>query len=105
MNPFVTILSFFPLQAKALTAEQQRPFARSECLGFPTTSSNPRCSWILDSLSVELGFLDFGFHKQKFLAFWNADSLTWGEFRAMETGRFDTNSSSEIAQLFCSLQV
>ena len=79
---------------------------------FSTTSSNPRQCWIEDStpwipesLSVELGFLDFGFHQQKFLAFRNADYLTWGEFRAMKTGRFDINSSSEIAQKFCSLQV
>ena len=79
---------------------------------FSTTSSNPRQSWIVDStpwipdsLSVELGFLDFGFHQQKFLAFRNADYLTWGEFRAMKTGRFNINSSSEIAQKFCSLQV
>ena len=79
---------------------------------FPTASSNPRQFWILDStpfipdsLSVELGLLASGSHKQKYFPFRSADYLTWDEFRVMETGRFGTSSSSEIGQNFCSLQV
>ena len=79
-------------------AEEKRQFARSERVGFR------RRQVIQDSLGFWIPFQwNFGFHKQKFLAFRNADYLTWGAFRAMETGRFDTNSSSEIGQNFCSL--
>ena len=77
MNPFVTILSFVPLQTKALTAEQKRPFARSECFGFRRSQRLVYPSKVIqDGLGFWIPRDEFRLPFQGNLDSWIPDSLS-----------------------------